>query len=239
MARRRKKRDSSLPLKFPTTYENKGYAKDTFAKYLVLYPAASIRFHSALLVCFMLNVFVLIPVLGNPYQTLYAYILIPPLAAMNLWALALILQPRRLQLNYVLFRGSFGVTAALSFMITNLKFAYGMLGLVSPWYGILSFVFCFIGFFCYAKAHIQKLKSPPESRKNQSSRRNGYSTASMISAAAGLGCLAANLSLGFATQQMVAVVLMCVYTLLTFVLFHFIMDLHRYYWLNKCRHLRG
>ncbi|WP_410768861.1 hypothetical protein [Fontibacillus sp. BL9] len=239
MSRHRKKRVSNFPPEFPAAYDKTGYNPDAFSMYLKLYPVTSIRFNTAILVCFMLNIFVIIPVLGNPYHPLYAYILVPPLAAMNIWALALILQPRRLQLNYVLFRGIFGITAVLSFIITNLKFAYGMLGLQSPWYGILSFALCFIGFFCYAKAHIQKLKSPPDFRKNQTTRRNGYSTASASSAAAGLGCLVANLSLGFATRQTVAVVLMCVYTLLTFVLFHFIMDLHRYYWLKMSTHRRG
>lgn len=51
----------------------------------------------------------------------------------------------------------------------------------------------------------------------------------------GAGYLIANLSLGFATQQFVATVLMCVYSMLAFVLFHFIMELHRYYWLNKLK----
>ncbi|BCD03111.1 hypothetical protein BC30052_0166 [Bacillus cereus] len=49
----------------------------------------------------------------------------------------------------------------------------------------------------------------------------------------GLGQLIANISLGFATQQMVAIVLMCVYSMLSLILFHFIMELHRYYYLRK------
>lgn len=49
----------------------------------------------------------------------------------------------------------------------------------------------------------------------------------------GLGQLVANISLGFATQKTVAIVLMCVYSMLSFMLFHFIMELHRYYYLRK------
>ncbi|PRT20729.1 hypothetical protein C6353_00420 [Bacillus toyonensis] len=36
---------------------------------------------------------------------------------------------------------------------------------------------------------------------------------------------------------MVAIVLMCVYSMLSFMLFHFIMELHRYYYLRK--HIEG
>ncbi|AAP07913.1 hypothetical protein CN419_24640 [Bacillus cereus] len=32
---------------------------------------------------------------------------------------------------------------------------------------------------------------------------------------------------------MVAIVLMCVYSMFSFILFHFIMELHRYYYLRK------
>ncbi|RVU63516.1 hypothetical protein BM74_14570 [Bacillus thuringiensis] len=32
---------------------------------------------------------------------------------------------------------------------------------------------------------------------------------------------------------MVAIVLMCVYSMLSLILFHFIMELHRYYYLRK------
>lgn len=236
---RRKKNNRLAPAPFPPSSVldgNTGYHPETMANYAVPYPVESIRYQAGMLVWFMMNVFVLIPVLGNPFQPIYAYFLIPPLAAMNLWTLALMLMPRRLQLNYVLFRGIFGVMATLDFMIVNQKFAYGMLGLQGPWYGILSFAAYLVGFHYYAKSQIQKLKSPPDSgnpRNKSRSPKNGQTTASVISAAAGLGYLAANLSVGLATQKMVSVVLMSVYTLLIFVLFHFIMDLHRYYWIKK------
>lgn len=232
MTRRGKKAPADRTL---AVYPGTPYHRDTFAKYAAPYSASGIRFHAFTLVLLMLNLFLLIPVFGNPYQPVYAYLLMPPLIVMNLWALALIALPRRLQRNYVLFRGVFGVVATLSFTIVNQKLAYGMLGLQSPWYGIVSFAAYVVGFYFYAKRHIGKLKRPPKSWKEPQSSwkdREG-SVSSILSASAGFGYLAANLSLGMATQQMVAVVLMSVYTLMTFVLFHFMMELHRYYWLTK------
>ncbi|WP_434749342.1 hypothetical protein [Paenibacillus amylolyticus] len=43
----------------------------------------------------------------------------------------------------------------------------------------------------------------------------------------------ANISLAVVTEQTVVVILICVYNMLIFVVFHFVMDLHRYYWLRR------
>lgn len=48
----------------------------------------------------------------------------------------------------------------------------------------------------------------------------------MLTTLIGLGYLAANLSLTFVSEQTVIVMLMAVYAMLAFVMFHFIMDLH-------------
>ncbi|WP_340399512.1 hypothetical protein [Paenibacillus sp. FSL H8-0079] len=83
----------------------------------VIYAVDGIRLSAGILVLFFLNVFLLIPVFSVPFQSLYTYILLPPLAFMNIWAIALIAAPRRLQLNYVLFRGVFGIVCSVGFMV--------------------------------------------------------------------------------------------------------------------------
>ncbi|MEK3918783.1 hypothetical protein [Paenibacillus sp. FSL K6-2393] len=196
----------------------------------VIYAVDGIRLSAGILVLFFLNVFLLIPVFSVPFQSLYAYILVPPLAFMNIWAIALIAAPRRLQLNYVLFRGVFGIVCSVGFMVIIQKFAYGTIGLTTPWYAIGSFVVYSFALFQYVKFRLRKLQQPPQRKKRDKSTGMPVATLTMITGGA---YLLANISLAFVTHQTVAVVLMCVYIMLAFVVFHFIMDLHRYYWLRQ------
>lgn len=140
--------------------------------------------------------------------------------------------PRKLQLNYVLFRGVFGMVCSLSFIVVIQKFAYGTLGLTTPWYAIGSFVVYAFALIQYVRFRLQKLKQPPQ--RNKADNSSGMPIAT-LTAITGGAYLLANISLAFVTQQTVAVVLMCVYIMLSFVVFHFVMDLHRYYWLSRVR----
>ncbi|MGG4398713.1 hypothetical protein ABEW61_01180 [Paenibacillus amylolyticus] len=211
-------------------YEGTPYPRETFENYLVIYAADGIRLSVGTLVLFFLNVFLLIPVFSVPFQSMYAYILVPPLVFMNIWAIALIAAPRRLQLNYVLFRGVFGIVCSVGFMVIIQKFAYGTLALTTPWYAIGSFAVYGFALFQYVKFRLRKLRLPPQRKKGDKSPGMPVATLTMITGGA---YLLANISLAFVTQQTVAVVLMCVYIMLAFVVFHFIMDLHRYYWLRQ------
>ncbi|MFX3648054.1 hypothetical protein MKY92_26265 [Paenibacillus sp. FSL R5-0623] len=211
-------------------YEGTPYPRETFENYLVIYAADGIRLSVGTLVLFFLNVFLLIPVFSVPFQSMYAYILVPPLVFMNIWAIALIAAPRRLQLNYVLFRGVFGIVCSVGFMVIIQKFAYGTLALTTPWYAIGSFAVYGFALFQYVKFRLRKLRQPPQRKKGDKSPGMPVATLTMITGGA---YLLANISLAFVTQQTVAVVLMCVYIMLAFVVFHFIMDLHRYYWLRQ------
>ncbi|CAI6084302.1 hypothetical protein PAECIP112173_04242 [Paenibacillus sp. JJ-100] len=214
----------------PTMYEGTPYPKETFENYLVIYASDGIRLSAGTLVLFFLNVFVLVPVFSVPYQPLYAYLLLPLLAVMNLWAIALIAAPRRLQLNYVLFRGVFGLVSSAAFMIVIQKFAYGTLGLTTPWYAIGSLAVYAFALIQYVRYRLQKLKQPPQRQKGNKS--SGMPVA-LLTTITGGAYLLANISLAFVTQQTVTVVLICVYIMLTFVVFHFVMDFHQYYWLRR------
>lgn len=222
MVKRHKLQDKSQ------VWEGTNYNRKAFQAYLCLYPVKGIRSNAAILVLFFLNTFLVIPVFGVPYEPLYAYILFPPLVVMNIWALALIMAPRKLQLNYILFRGVFGIVCSVGFMIVIQKFAYTGLNLTTPWYAIGSFAVYGFAFYLYARSHIRKLESP----RKQSQGRSGMSMTT-LSMLIGLGYLLANISLMFVSEETVPIVLMCVYTMLAFILFHFIMELHRYYWLKR------
>lgn len=203
------------------------YNRKALQEYLTLYPVNGIRLNAGILVLFFLNLFLVIPVLSVPYQPLYAYILIPPLIVMNVWALAIIAIPRKLQLNYILFRGVFGIVCSVGFMVVIQKFAYSGLGLTTPWYAVGSFAIYGFALYQYVRTHIRKLESPQKA--NQS--RSGMPMVT-LTVLIGLGYLLANLSFMLISEETVTIVLMCVYALLAVIVFHFILELHRYYWLR-------
>jgi len=217
-------------------YEGTSYPEKTFRDYLVIYASDGIRLSAGTLVLFFLNVFLLIPIFSVPYQTLYAYLLLPPLAIMNLWAIALIIAPRRLQLNYVLFRGVFGVVCSVSFMVVIQKFAYGTLGMTTAWYVIGSFVVYVFTLIQYVLLRLRRLKQPH--RLNKGKKSNSRMSILFLSVISGGAYFIANASLAFVTKQTVGVVLICVYNLLIFAVFHFVMDLHRYYWLRRVMNIK-
>ncbi|KAA8786213.1 hypothetical protein EC604_20435 [Paenibacillus amylolyticus] len=210
-------------------YKGTSYPEKTFQDYLVTYASDGIRLSAGTLVLFFLNVFLLIPIFSAPYQSLYAYLLLPPLAIMNLWAIVLIIAPRRLQLNYVLFRGVFGLVCSVSFMVGIQKFAYGT-GMTTAWYVIGSFVVYVFTLIQYVRFRLQKLKQSPRPNKID---KNFRMPTAVIAVITGGAYLMANISLAFVTEQTVVVILICVYNMLIFVVFHFVMDLHRYYWLRR------
>lgn len=204
------------------------YNRKAFQSYLSLYPVSGIRLNAGILVLFFLNLFIAIPVFSVPYESFYAYVLLPPLGIMNLWALALIIAPKKLQLNYILFRGVFGIICSVGFIIVTQKFAYSGLKLKTPLYAIGSFAVYGFALYSYVRSHIRKLQFP----KQNNQKRSKISMVS-LTLLTGLGYLLANLSLMFVSDETVTIVLMCVYAMLAFVMFHFILELHRYYWLKR------
>ncbi|MCB5899938.1 MULTISPECIES: hypothetical protein [Bacillus cereus group] len=204
------------------------FNKKAFAHYMALYPVNEIRVHVIGLVLLGADVFVLLPAFANPFRLLYVYIVTPPVIFLNLWAILIAINPRKRQLQYTLFRGVYGAICSVGLLVITQKFAYGMLGLQTPIYFIFSVGLYIFALYYYYKNHIKKLQE--SIKKSKSSKKN---SSFGVVAFVGLGQLIANISLGFATQKMVAIVLMCVYSMLSFILFHFIMEFHRYYYLRK------
>lgn len=204
------------------------FNKKAFAHYMALYPVNEIRVHVIGLVLLGADLFVLLPAFANPFRLLYVYIVTPPVIFLNLWAIWIAINPRKRQLQYTLFRGVFGIVCSVGLLVISQKFAYEMLELQTPIYFIFSFGLYSFALYHYYKNHIKKLQEPRKKSKS-SKGMGGIGAVAFV----GLGQLIANISLGFATQQMVAIVLMCVYSMLSLILFHFIMELHRYYYLRK------
>ncbi|MGY0008434.1 hypothetical protein [Bacillus anthracis] len=208
--------------------KNIDFNKKAFEYYMAVYVAQDIRSTIITLVIGIADIFVLAPAFANPFRLLYVYIVAPPIIFLNLWAIWIIINPRKRQLQYTLFRGVFGIVCSVGLLVIAQKFAYEMLELQTPIYFIFSFGLYSFALYHYYKNHIKKLQEPRKKSKS-SKGMGGIGAVAFV----GLGQLIANISLGFATQQMVAIVLMCVYSMLSLILFHFIMELHRYYYLRK------
>ena len=208
--------------------KNIDFNKKAFEYYMAVYAAQDIRSTIITLVIGIADIFVLAPAFANPFRLLYVYIVAPPIIFLNLWAIWIIINPRKRQLQYTLFRGVFGIVCSVGLLVIAQKFAYEMLELQTPIYFIFLFGLYSFALYHYYKNHIKKLQEPRKKSKS-SKGMGGIGAVAFV----GLGQLIANISLGFATQQMVAIVLMCVYSMLSLILFHFIMELHRYYYLRK------
>lgn len=197
-----------------------------------LLPSPSqIRFHAATLVLFFLNVFVLIPILAVPTEKLYRYLLFPTLFIMNIWVLLLILFPVFLQKSYVLFRGVFGVVCSLSLLIIMQLFAYSMLKLDTPIFAIGTLFVYGLALYDYLKRHHKKAnkQTVTDLQKHRNNNRTSHRWSRSVASLVGLGYFVANVTLGFVTQQFVVVVLILIYGMLSYTVFHFVLELERYF----------
>ncbi|PGW44668.1 hypothetical protein COD99_29405, partial [Bacillus cereus] len=99
---------------------------------MALYAVNDIRSTIITLVIGIADIFVLLPAFANPVQPIYMYIIVPPVAFLNVWAIWIVINPRKRQLQYTLFRGVFGIVCSVGLLVITQKFAYGMLGLQTP-----------------------------------------------------------------------------------------------------------
>ncbi|MNJ47349.1 hypothetical protein D3C77_425060 [compost metagenome] len=186
------------------------------------------RLHTAVLTFLFLDVFMIIPILAHPFQSLYIYILGLPIIIMNIWAVLILAMPRILHPHYALFRGIFGIVASLGCVIVQQKFAHQIMGDYVLIYTVSSFLLYGVLFFCYIKRRGLNFRS-----NHFKGGRKSDSKYTLISTFTGIGYLVANLSLGFINQQWMYIVLIMIYFMLAVTLFHFIMELPRYLKLKK------
>ncbi|ENQ3108409.1 hypothetical protein ACEOWJ_004555 [Bacillus cereus] len=206
------------------------FNKKAFERYMAVYPVNNIRAEVITLVLGIADMFILLPAFANPFQLLYIYIVVPPVVFLNLWGIWIIINPRKRQLQYTLFRGVFGIICSVGSLVITQKFAYEVLQLQTPIYFIFSVGLYVFALYHYSKNHIKKLQEPIK-KSNVWKKETG--SVKVAAFAVGFGQLVANIILSSITQQMGAIIFMCVCTMFSFILFHFIMELHRYYYLRK------
>jgi hypothetical protein len=147
------------------------FNKRAFKNYMIVYDVKRMRGNIITLVLLMLDMFILLMTFVPPFQPIYAYILVPPIAFLHLWGIWVVINPRKRQVQYTLFRGVFGIVCSLGLLIVTQKFAYTMLKLQTPLYFIFSFSLYFFALYHYYQKHVQKLCKPK--RKSTSSRGLG------------------------------------------------------------------
>ncbi|KLA32152.1 hypothetical protein B4077_0908 [Bacillus cereus] len=70
------------------------FNKKAFAHYMALYAVNDIRSTIITLVIGIVDIFVLLPAFANPVQPIYMYIIVPPVAFLNVWAIWIVINPR-------------------------------------------------------------------------------------------------------------------------------------------------
>ena len=89
--------------------ENTDFNKKVFEYYMALYAVTDIRSTIITLVIGIADIFVLLPAFANPFQPLYMYMIVPPVAFLNLWAIWIVINPRKMgNYNTLYFVGYLG-----------------------------------------------------------------------------------------------------------------------------------
>jgi hypothetical protein len=204
------------------------FNKKAFEIYMAVYSVDGMRGTIIGLIFILIDIFILLPAFAPPFQPIYVYILVPPIVFLHLWGIWIIINPRKRQLQYTLFRGVFGIVYSVGLFMIAQKFAYTMLKLQTPLYFIFSVSLYVFALYHYYLHHVKKLCE--QKKKSTSSKGGGYT---VVATFVVLGQIVGNILIGSASQQVMAIVLMSIWSMLSFMAFHFIMELHRYYYLRQ------
>ncbi|WP_210091122.1 hypothetical protein [Paenibacillus turicensis] len=110
-------------------------------------------------------------------------------------------------------------------------FAYSMLNLDTPLFAIGTLFAYGFALYDYLKRNRKKAKRQTNTlwRKQKNNNRSSLGWSRSVASLVGLGYLVANVTLGFVTQQFVVVVLILSYGMLSYTVFHFVLELERYF----------
>jgi hypothetical protein len=88
----------------------------------------------------LIDVFMGLVIIGDPFEAIYRNVLLPPMILMNLYAIWIAISPYKRQIDVHLYLGIFGVFIYAGYWVLLQKIMYGMMGLSSPFYLIGSLV---------------------------------------------------------------------------------------------------
>ncbi len=135
---------------------------------MALYAVNDIRSTIITLVIGIADIFVLLPAFANPVQPIYMYIIVPPVAFLNVWAIWIVINPRKRQLQYTLFRGVFGIVCSVGLLVITQKVCIWNVKITN------SHLFCFsVGLYIFALHYYYKnhIKNFRDQSKNQNHRK--------------------------------------------------------------------
>lgn len=129
-----------------------------------VYPLRIIRSQTVSLLI-LPNLLLLVLAFADPFIPMWAWLLLIPLAIVDLLGLIVLISPGRMQVFHLLFLGMLGILGSAAFTAAANKLAYATLGMSSPWFGILSGSGYVIVFVLLYSIHIRLLHSGHYSRE--------------------------------------------------------------------------
>ncbi len=207
-------------------------------KYVMHIPSENEKSNFMVLVFLLPAMFVLIPIFAPPFEMLYAVLVLPPFIAMAIIAVWYRYSSRNdgkkyQNTTFFFIKGLYGVVASVGSIVIIQKLAYGMLGIKSPLFFILSFLGYGIVLYFFFRDQIKKVYA--EKSKKNKKKRGSKVVSATASTFSFLGYLVATMSLRFVSDNTVAIVLICGYIMISYIMMYHMFELHRYFLIRNLK----
>ncbi len=134
--------------------------------YAGVYPLRIIRSQTISLLL-LPNLLLLIAAFADPFVPVWAWLLLVPLAVMDILGLAVVISPGKMQEFHLFVLGAIGILGSAAFAAAANKLAYATLDISSPWFLIGSAVGYIVVFALLYGIHMRLLYSGYYSREEQ------------------------------------------------------------------------
>ncbi|WP_136604814.1 hypothetical protein [Paenibacillus dokdonensis] len=202
-----------------------------------VYPLRIIRSQTVSLLL-LPNLLLLILAFADPFTPLWAWVLLVPLAVLDVLSLFILISPGRMQIFHLLFLGVLGILGSAAFTAAANKLAYATLGMTSPWFLIVSGAGYFLVFGLLYRIHMKLLYGGYYSRdENETVSGNGNGlrkSQGIILACSGAGVLIGSVLVktfgGYNIKVMLIIMLLLLFSLAYMMLAG---NLHKYILMKK------
>ena len=207
--------------------------------YAGVYPLRIIRSQTISLLL-LPNLLLLITAFADPFEPIWAWLLLVPLALMDILGLVVAISPGNMQKFHLFVLGAIGILASAAFAAAANKLAYATLGIASPWFMIGSAVGYIFVFALLYGIHMRLLYSGYYSREEEEKPDDGSlglrKTQGIILASSGAGVLLSCVLIktfgGYSMKIMLIIALLFLFSLVYIMLAG---NLHKYFLLKKRR----
>ncbi|KEO84594.1 hypothetical protein [Tumebacillus flagellatus] len=121
-------------------------------------PLSSLRGAVIFFLVFFVDILMLLFIYADPYVELYRNLLVPPIILLHLFALWIIINPKKRQIASRLYLGVFAAFASVGYLVLIQKFLYSGQNLHSPFYGIVFVVGVLLGLVATCSYVVGKVK---------------------------------------------------------------------------------